>query len=290
MTDNIKKYTLSNGYPVYQGRIFKYKGNLLDKGRSFYIKPLTVKDCAAMEDLSVCIYENLKEGQECFIHKHDRDYYRNILADENSDVKYVGVFAGRELIAMSYFRIAGNDADLKQEMPGHKLDIFSAKRDVKDIKVAAFGSDSVHPDYRGNSLNKIMIEYRMNFSEKLGATDWVSIIDRKNVWNMNPYFGNGFNMFASSIDPADNGEIALMHKPVKEKVEYKDNNFEFMHFANQNTIDKMFYMKRIGIDYDAKMQKIVFAKTDYYANLKKNRGNEVNNVMMQAGKYKYAER
>lgn len=276
--DNINRYSFSNGSPVYSGKLSKYKGKTLDKPRSFFIRPLTIKDCAAMGDLSTCIYDNLEAGQECFIHKHDKSYYRDLFKNGNSEnVKYVGVFVGRELVAMSYFRMIDNDKDLQSELPNHRLNIFSSDRGVGNVVVAAFGSDSVHPKYRGNRLNTLMVEYRTSYAEMLGATDFVSIIDRKNVWNMNPYFHNNFNMFASSIDPADNGKIALMHRPAKEEIFYNDNNDERANFANFNTIDKMLHMKRIGIAYEKETSSIVFAKTDYYADM---RASQTRNISM----------
>ncbi|MDR1693860.1 MAG: hypothetical protein LBR70_01510 [Lactobacillaceae bacterium] len=284
MNNEINRYNFTNGSPVYSGRLSKFNGEKLDKSKSFFIRPLTIKDCSAMEDLSVCIYENLREGQECFIHKHDREYYRDIFqGDDTDNVKFIGVFVGKHLVAMSYFRIIDNDNDLQPELPNHKLDIFSADRGVGEVVVAAFGSDSVHPDYRGNRLNTVMVDYRANYAKMLGATDFVSIIDRKNVWNMNPYFDNGFNMFASSVDPADNGKIALMHKPAVDKVVHNDNELEKMNYENLNTIDKMFYMKRIGVAYDKETSSIIFAKTSYYSDMKKhNKGSNNNMVMMMA--------
>lgn len=287
MSNDINMYSFSNGSPVYSGKISKHNGKSLEKPRSFFIRPLNIKDCSQMEDLSVRIYENLKEGQECFIHKHDREYYRDLLqSDENENVKYVGAFIGKQLVAMSYFRLIDNDKDLQSELPSHRLDLFSENRNLGEVNIAAFGSDSVHPDYRGNRLNTLMVEYRMQFAKMLGATDYVSIIDRNNVWNMNPYFANGFNMFSSSIDPADNGKIALMHRPAEGNVVLNDNEQEYMNYQKFSTIDKMFYMKRIGVAYDKESDSIVFAKTDYYSDLKKQNQMPKNNILMMIKKGK----
>ncbi|MFV0625792.1 MAG: hypothetical protein ACK5N8_00400 [Alphaproteobacteria bacterium] len=278
---NINLRETTNNNPLeFHGRISKYKGHVLSKTLGFYIRPLTVKDCAAMADLSESIYDNLKEGQECFIHKHDRKYYREIMEKENSDVNFVGAFIGHQLIAMSNFRMVDNYADLQEEFPNHKLNIFSKERKLGDVSVAVLGSDSVHPKFRGNHLNQIMVLYRQNMARHMGATDVVSIIDRKNVWNMTPYFENGFNMFSSGIDPADNGKIALMHRPLKDKVERITGEQEVRHFENFNQIDKMFYMDRIGVGYDKENQRIIFARTDYYAKMKKSNGMTNINLMM----------
>lgn len=263
-----------NGSTLYNGRISKYKGIKLDGGVSFYVRPLTIKDSSAMEDLSVCIYDNLKEGQECFIHQHDRSYYRNVLSSEDSNVTYIGAFVGRQLVAMSFVRMIDNEQELQEELPNHKMNFFSEDRreNFGDIKVAAFGSDSVHPKYRGNQLNTIMVGCRMELAKQMGATDWVSIIDRKNVWNMSPYFSHGFAMFGAGVDPADNGKIALLHRPVREKVSIGE-RVEKSHFNNMNTIDEMLYRNKVGVGFNKATQEILFAQTDYYANLRKNRNN-----------------
>lgn len=289
MVRNLEKIYLENGSVVYHGEISKSKGEFLEKKRSFHIRPLTEKNCSAMEDLSVCIYDNLEKGQECFIHRHDRKYYKEIFANPDCDVKFVGVFLGRELIAMSNLKLVDTYENLQEEFPNHKLKIFSKDRNIDEVKVAVLGSDSVHPKYRGNSLNQTMIEYRIEHAQQHGATDVVSIIDRKNVWNMTPYFENGFHMFGSSVDPADDGKIALMHRPLKETVE-KVSEPHKAHFENFSQIDKMFHMKRVGVGYDKEQQRIVFAQTDYYDNLKKMDSQNSQKINFIARKYVNASR
>ena len=58
-------------------------------------------------------------------------------------------------------------------------------------RVASFGADSVLPEYRGNALNSVMVNYRLKLAEQMGCTDCTSIVDRKNKWNMAPYFLGG---------------------------------------------------------------------------------------------------
>ncbi len=287
MEDNSVRYDVHEEELGCQGRISKYKGEKLSKKYGFHIRPLNQKDCSQMEDLSVCIYDNLKEGQECFIHKHDRKYYREIMEQKESDTRFVGVFIGHHLIAMSNIKMTESYSDLQEEFPNHKLQLFSPERKLEQTKVAVLGSDSVHPDFRGNHLNKVMVEYRQKLSQLLGATDVVSIIDRSNVWNMKPYFDNGFHMFGASVDPADNGKIALLHKPLSEKVEVEENSVETAHFENFNQIDRMFYMKRIGVGYDSENKRIIFARTDYYDNMKNLKNPEISNsklLMMRNAK------
>lgn len=285
MENSFNMFNSATGNNLYSGKISKYKGEMLEGGISFYVRPLGVKDCCAMEDLSVCIYDNLKEGQECFIHKHDRNYYRDILSDEEAKVNYLGVFVGRHLVAMSFVRMIDNEKELQEELPNHKMNFFSQERksEFGDVKIAAFGSDSVHPKYRGNQLNTVMVECRMNVSKQMGATDWVSIIDRKNVWNMSPYFSKGFSMFAAGVDPIDSGSIALLHRPVMERVTL-GREFEKIHYENMNTIDKILYMNKVGVGYNKKTQEILFAPTDYYSNLRK-QPNNMKEMTMKGKRY-----
>lgn len=268
MSKNVELYNV-NGKIVLTGKIDKINKKIVNPV-GFYMRPLNFRDAHAMGELSACIYENLDNGQECFIHKHEKEYFKNIFNDEN--VKYIGVFVGKNLIAMSYFRELKNSTELQEELPNHGLDFSKGSRldelGVKNPKIASLGADSVHPDFRGNNLNHYMIKYRVALAKQMKFTDCISIIDRKNIWNMTPYFDNGFNMFSSSIDPADEGKIYLMHRPLREKVKVLSNDIEKIEFKNFGNIDNMLNNGYVGCDFDKSKNQISFLKTYYYSDLK----------------------
>ena len=154
MSTEIRKYQV-NGEMVWQGNINKVNGHKLEKPVHYYVRPLNIKDAEAMGKLSETIYANLGEGQECFIHKHSKEYYNDVFKNEN--IRYVGAFVGKELVGMSYIKICENQNDLQDEIPNCEYDFFN-RRQSQDTRVATFGADSVHPAYRGNAINTAMRE------------------------------------------------------------------------------------------------------------------------------------
>ena len=247
---------------VWQGELSKIEGKRLDKSVHFYIRPLSVANAEQMGNLSENIYNNLSDGQECFIHKHTKEYYYDVF--KNPNIRYIGVFVGSELVGMSYLKVCQSREELEEELPNSSYDFFDNKNN-NTAKVASFGADSVLPSFRGNSLNAIMINYRMELASQLECTDCTSIVDRNNRWNMTPYFANRFNLFSTAVDPSDGGKISLLHKPMgkttvlsnaKTRITLPYNRFEL--------IDKMIESGFIGVEFDKTNANVTFARSSYY--------------------------
>ena len=207
-----------------------------------------------MGTLSAEIYRHLGSGEECFIHKHETSYYEKAL--QNAEAKYIGVFVGDRLIAMSYMKICRNHQEFSDEIPNSPLNFFTSK----NTQIAALGADSVLPAYRGNNLNQIMIDYRLELAKNLHCTGAASIIDRSNHWNMPPYFNNGFKMYATAIDPADGGKIALMHHNLKNK-EHTPQRGVNVPFNSFNLIDKLLTRGYVGCGYNKDTATLTFVQT-----------------------------
>ena len=261
MDSNIEKFEV-NGEMVWRGELSKIDSKLLDKPVHFYIRPLNINNAEQMGELSENIYNNLGKGQECFIHKHSKDYYYEVF--QNPNVKYIGVFVGEHLVGMSYLKICETKEELEDELPNSSYDFFGSINNIEP-RVASFGADSVLPSFRGNSLNAIMINYRIELASRLDCTDCTSIVDRNNRWNMTPYFANRFNLFSTAIDPSDGGKISLLHKPmgkttvlsnVKTRITLPYNRFEL--------IDDMIQKGYIGVEFDKKEALVTFAHSTYY--------------------------
>lgn len=279
MNTEINTYQI-NGEMVWQGVLSKVNGVRLDKPIRYYIRPLNVNDAKAMGALSENIYNNLREGEECFIHQHSKDYYYEVF--QNQKLNYIGVFVGSQLVGMSYLRICDNKEELQDELPNAEYDFFNANRNFGESRVASFGADSVLPAYRGNALNTVMIEYRMEKARLMGCTDCASIVDRSNLWNMTPYFACRFNLFQTTIDPSDGGKISLLHKPIeqetvlscfKTRVAVPYDRFELI----DNLIKKGF----IGVEFDRAKREVAFAHSSYYRPSGTN-----NNILLTAASYR----
>lgn len=262
MNTEINEYQI-NGEMVWQGSLSKINGVTQKKPVHFYIRPLNINDAEAMGNLSENIYNHLREGEECFIHKHSKEYYYQVF--QNPKINYIGVFVGSHLVGMSYLKICDNAEDLQEELPNSEYDFFAEKRNGGNSRIASFGADSVLPAYRGNALNTTMIEYRMTQAERMGCTDCTSIVDRSNLWNMTPYFACRFNLFQTAVDPSDGGKISLLHKPIeretvlscfKTRISLPYDRFEL--------IDNMIRKGFIGVEFDKIKKEVTFAHSSYY--------------------------
>lgn len=262
MDNQIKKYKV-NGQTVWTGSFNKVKGSIQENPITFYVRPLSINDAEAMGNFSKTIYENLRAGEECFIHKHTKEYFHQIFQDSN--ICYIGVFAGKNLIGMSYIKICKNDAELQNELPNSNYDFFNSDRNKGKTVVASFGGDSVLPEYRGNNLNTIMINYRIEEARRQGCTDCTSIVDRNNKWNMRPYFNCWFNLFETAIDPSDGGKISLLHKPIKNETVLSCFKARVsLPYDRLELIDKIIQKGFIGIEFNAKTAEVTFAHSSYY--------------------------
>lgn len=266
MMQNIHKYVVNNEM-IWTGELFKVNGTYQETPVRFYIRPLNVNDAEAMGDFSKTIYENLRAGEECFIHKHTKEYYHQIF--ENPQVHYFGAFVGSKLVGMSYITICENEAQLREELPNAQYNFFANERNDGKTKIASMGADSVLPEFRGNKLNTIMIDYRLEQAKKYACTDCTSIVDRNNKWNMVPYFSCKFNLFETTIDPSDNGKISLLHRPIEnEEVLTNSKSRLSLPYNRLDLIDKMIERGYIGIDFNKETATVLFAKSPYYAQQK----------------------
>ncbi len=268
MNFRINNYQI-NGEMVWQGSLSKINGVRQDKPVHFIIRPLNINDAEAMGKLSESIYENLRSGEECFIHKHSKEYYYDVF--QNPKINYIGVFVGNTLVGMSYLKICDNKKELQSELPNAQYDFFNDDRNYGNSRIASFGADSVLPEYRGNGLNTVMIEYRIEQARKEGCTDCTSIVDRSNLWNMTPYFTSRFNLFQTTIDPSDGGEISLLHKPIeKETVLSCFKSRIAVPYDRFELIDNMIKKGFIGVEFDRSQGMVTFAHSSYYQPTKPN--------------------
>ena len=102
-------------------------------------------------------------------------------------------------------------------------------------------------------------------AQKLGCTDAAAIIDRHNHWNMPPYFSNSFKMFASGIDPADGGSIALLHHNLTTPA--KSESFQIgitVPYQRFTLIDNLLAKGFVGQNYNRQNAGITFVPSKEY--------------------------
>ena len=86
MVSEIKKYVI-NGKDVWQGYLYKVNNEKKRTPIKYHIRPLTQKDAEQMGKLSENIYRHLKNGEECFIHKHNQEYFHEVF--DNKQINYI---------------------------------------------------------------------------------------------------------------------------------------------------------------------------------------------------------
>lgn len=241
-----------NHQPVWTGYLTKRNGQSQSVPQKFVIRPLTPDNIAEMGTLSAAIYQALKQDESCYIHKHEPAYYHQIFANKN--MHYIGVFVDSRLIGMSYLNLCHTQQQFSDEIPGSPVHFFEPG---KKTPVATFGADCVHPEFRGNALNQLMIAYRIELAKHLSCHYAASIIDRNNHWNMTPYFNNNFKMYATSIDPSDGGKIALMSHALKSEDPPKPVLGISVPYHRFETIDKLLALGFVGRMYDKQKESIV---------------------------------
>lgn len=239
-----------DGKSIWFGTLLKADAE--KKQMPFVVRPLSGFDAPKMVELSTQIYNSLNENEKCFIHQHDQNYFRSVF--NQKDISYIGIFHNSELIAMSYLRICRDNNSFSQEIPMARLPKVSPHRPI-----ATFGGDCVHPDYRGNRLNQLMINFRLHQAKKRGCHETYSIIDRHNHWNMTPYFNNDFCMFASSIDPSDNGKIAIMRHFANQQLD-TTSRLESTPFHQFEEIDSLLRKNFVAYRYNPQTQHLIFAR------------------------------
>lgn len=248
---HIEKHSVNN-HSVWRGRLFKANGENIKNPIPFYMRPLNINDASAMSSLSERIYSQLTKEEECFIHKHTLAEYQKSLT--NPDMKYIGIFVGAQLIGMSYLHICRDSETLSAEIPDLPQVI---RTECQNINTGALCSDCVLPEYRGNGLNQLMISYRKDLAWQLGCNHVFSIIDRKNHWNMVPYFGSGFQMIGTTIDPDDGGNISLMHYNFnrKQRIIETEIRASYLDFSKIDTLLANHY---IGSGFNTQTGEIIF--------------------------------
>ena len=133
--------------------------------------------------------EEVMQLQETIIHnlpdkeifrQHSIDYIRDHFKKENS---VIGIFTEDGLIAYNVLYFPGEDgdnfgADIK--LPNDEFD-----------KVVHLETVAVHPDYRGNSLQKRMEEIHLGVIKKLGYIHVCCTVSPKNFPSIRNLFSNG---------------------------------------------------------------------------------------------------
>ena len=174
---------------------------------SFYLemKFLNIAYMPKLMILETIIAENLP-SQEIFL-LHDQDFFRMSVSQPNSTI---GIFAGDDLIAYSILRIPRSS---DQAMPDNLgMDINLPPEDL--IKVAHIQAMAVHPDHRGNGLQRKLARAHLALAEDSGYHHIFCTVSPKNPKSLANMLSCGF--LIEALRPKFQGWFRfILHKDLK---------------------------------------------------------------------------
>ncbi len=125
-------------------------GRLIKNNEPYTIKHIQPEEVFEVHNLHKIILENLKPGQECFIHHKKASDFLQIV--ENPNQLFIGAFVGDKLVGYSTANFV-NDDNINEVLPNFALD-------YDPNKIAVLEQAAVNPEYRGNNLASIMNSVR----------------------------------------------------------------------------------------------------------------------------------
>ena len=217
------------------------------------IRNLSPEHITLMEDFSQKIYSTLADNEQTYIHHHKRDYYEKSFQKWD---QYLWIFDKNKLIWMSNIILCNDKESFDAEVPCSSCNFFENN---PQTKIAVFWSDSVLPEYRGQGLNKQMVQWGITLAKEIWCTLAASIVDRHNIKNFSPYFKNGFHMYGTGIDPEDGGAIALMYRRITEQ-SLGTQSVQVVNYLDFSKIDNLLQQWYQGIYYNTQSGFITFVK------------------------------
>jgi GNAT superfamily N-acetyltransferase len=128
--------------------------------------------------------------------------FRELLSQRKA---VIGVLAEGRLIAYNIVSFPGRDGD------NFGADINLPQEEL--VNVAHLKAVVVHPDYRGNQLQKRMFRVHLEFFRELGYKHICSTVSPKNAISVDNHFANGFVIRGLKVKYGDRLRY-IMHKNI----------------------------------------------------------------------------
>lgn len=225
-------------------------------GQPYIVRRLNEKDIFAVTGLHQIILDNLRPGQECFIHRKKTSDFMRIL--ENPNQLFIGAFCGEELMGYASANFINHD-NFDEVLPGFALD-------YEPDKIAVLEQASVNPAYRGNNLASAMNALRQKIAyREYGRRYAVTMVDIKNFYSYRNGFRNGMCITQAAVDPADGGHVVYMAKEIGRETRFnishipQELSYAEMDIANVSALVEQGYVAR---GYDDARRKVLFGKTN----------------------------
>lgn len=264
-----------------------FTSKLKKTGEAFAIRQIGEEDLFQLISLHKTIINNLKPGQECFIHKKSADEFVKII--ESKDKLAIGTFVGKKLIGYSLANFV-SDKTIDKVLPNFDTNI-------DPNKIVVLEQASVDPEYRGNNIASIMNACRQKIArQEYGKECAVTMVDIKNYFSYRNGFKNGMAISQATVDPDDGGHIVYLVKDFNnEFVTSKKDGFNIS--AKNMTIEVVNTMVEngyVGVGFDDVKNRVIFEKLEnnleYKKELNNNISDELSNQTNQHREYMIATR
>lgn len=229
---------------------------LQKNNQPYIIRRLGEKDIFDVTGLHQVILDNLRPGQECFIHRKKASDFMRILEDPSH--LFIGAFCNNELIGYASANFINRD-NAEDVLPNFALD-------YEPNQIAVLEQASVNPSYRGNNLASIMNALRQKIAyQEYSRRYAVTMVDIKNFYSYRNGFRNGMCITQAAVDPADGGHVVYMAKEIGRETVFnishipQELSYSEMDIDNVNTLVEQGYVAR---GYDDVRQKVLFNKTN----------------------------
>lgn len=164
--------------------ILNRRTNDLSYPENFYMKPMHIKELNRVVELQKYVYNNLPDKNVLFM-----DSYEEMFDDMKSGAKIIGVFnEANNLIAYRYISFPGLDS----KSLAYDIDLPKSQM----AKVVHLETTVVHPEYRGNALQSITLQYAAEEVETLGYRHLLCTVSPQNMFSLYNIMKNGLKIKA----------------------------------------------------------------------------------------------
>lgn len=138
-----------------------------------------VKDIYEIQNI---VIDNFKEKEKGYFLPFKEESYLRIVNDPINDGKIYGAFLDRKMIAWIFLLVSNRMKEIKSYIP----DIEGKCADIDGVIVL--------PEYRGNHLQKILVEYLEKRAKELGINNIVAEVTFGNDYSLKNLQSMGYEI------------------------------------------------------------------------------------------------
>jgi ribosomal protein S18 acetylase RimI-like enzyme len=142
----------------------------LDK---YSIRLCTSKDVKDIYDIQNIVIDNFKTEEKGYFLPFKEESYMRIVNDPINDGEIYGAFLDDKMVAWIFLSVSNRMKEIKNYIP----DIEGKCADIDGVIVL--------PEYRGNGLQKILVNYLEDRAKEKGITNIVAEVTFDNEYSLN---------------------------------------------------------------------------------------------------------